>query len=127
MDESMLMKISLAGIALSLIAILAFVSSIQPVTMDIADISAGSIGKTVSLKGTITGMFTSEGNAFFTLDDGTGEVRVVIWRDSMKKAALKGADMEAIEENNTISLTGEVASYEGALEITAREFSSDQH
>ncbi len=117
MDEKQLAMTSIAGSVISLIAIYIIVSSMGPGDVNIGHITSEHAGKAVKVTGIIVDMVVKEGNAFFTLADGTGEIRVVLWEGILRELERDGLDTSALRENVTISIEGEVDVYRGQLEI----------
>ncbi len=117
MNEKQLTRISILGSVISLIAIYIFVSSVNPVSVNIGDITRDYAGKIVNVTGMVKNPNMKNGNAFFTLVDGTGEIRVVIWKSVMQELEMKGVDQTALKENMTISIEGAIDVYQGQLEI----------
>jgi exonuclease VII large subunit len=117
MEERQLKIISILGSVVTLIAIYMFVSFIPVGDVKIGDITRDYSGKMVLVTGMVKNLNVKDGNAFFTLVDDTGEIRVVIWKDILLELETKGVDFEALEENVTVSVEGSVDVYKGQLEI----------
>lgn len=117
MDEKQLAMTSVAGSVISLIAIYIIVSSMGPGDVNIGQITAEHAGKAVKVTGIIVNMDVKDGNAFFTLADGTGEIRVVLWEGILRELERDGLDTSMLRDNVKISVEGEVDVYRGQLEI----------
>ena len=117
MNEKQLRIVAIAGSLISLVFIYVFVSSISPGNVNIGAVTANHAGKDVNLTGTISRMTVKDGNAFLSLKDGTGEIRVVIWERIMQQLEKNGFDTSSLREGVKISIVGEVDVYRGQLEI----------
>jgi len=122
MRERDLIRICIAGSVLSLIALFIFVNNIQPTGVNIGEITREHLGTVVNIEGTVKDLSTSEGNVFFTLEDGTGEIRVVVWKSLMDSMASDDSGVSVISENVSAKIEGEVQYYRGYLEIIANKF-----
>ena len=117
MDEGRIVKISIIGAVLSLIAIFIFVSRVVPEDVKIGDISRDYVGRVISITGTVRDLNMKDGNAFFKLLDETGEVNVVIWGDVLKSLDATDGNIRVLDENMTLSLVGEVDVHSGYIQI----------
>ena len=88
--------------------------------MHIGDIDSMVIGSNVNVTGNAKDVYKHrDGHVFFTLDDGTGQIKVVIWKDVAKQLEISGS---MIRKNKTINIEGRIEEYKGELELipTAR-------
>lgn len=117
MDESILMKISVIGVSISLVIL--YLITIQNFSfhVKIGEIDKSFTGKTVNITGEITGMFESKGHVFFDLKDDTGEIKVVLWSDTLELLELNKANVSDIRNGKIINVIGNVQLYKGELEV----------
>ena len=117
MNEKKLVKISLLGflVCMSMLYILTL-SGFQT-SVNIGEIDKSYIGESVNVSGEIKGLFTHDGHLFFDLDDGTGKIKVVLWRDTLEVMKNRGIEKEYISDGNEINLIGNVHLYMGELEL----------
>jgi DNA/RNA endonuclease YhcR with UshA esterase domain len=79
----------------------------------IGQLSAAMVGQEVTVEGTVLGTESFSGGFKFTLDDGTGQVTLVMWHDVYDDCwAAPGLNLGA-----QVQATGEVTEYEGQLQI----------
>lgn len=76
-------------------------------------ITPADVGRVVTVRGTITQARPFSAGYRFLLDDGTGEITVILWQDVY--GALPSP--EALAEGAQVEVTGEVALYKGTLEV----------
>jgi DNA/RNA endonuclease YhcR with UshA esterase domain len=79
----------------------------------LGDISLDNVGDLVSAKGTVSSVDPFSAGVRLVLNDGSGEVAVVLWQD------LYGAldERDHLVKGSEIEVQGEVAEYKGELEI----------
>lgn len=112
--------LSIAGLAL-----LFYVSDkIEPAGLAIADMSIDDVGKSVKVCGTVKAVrATKDRHVFFTLDDGTGETRFVVFNSSVRKLNESGVNIYSFRNGDSICATGLVQEYpkaSGELELVYR-------
>ncbi len=117
MDEKRLTKISLVGSLIGLVALYFVVSAIEANQVSIGEIDQTKVGTQVKASGEIKGFRESKGHFFFTLDDGTGSIKVVIWQDTVEELELSKFDTSRIRNGAKIEIIGEVQLYKSELEI----------
>ncbi len=76
-------------------------------------LSAGDAGRMVTLHGTVTGVDPFSAGVKFTLDDGTGEVTVLLWQDTYDELD----DPAQLAAGARVRVMGEVSAYHGEVEI----------
>ena len=82
MNEKYLTKISLVGIVITLFLLFAVTSTISSESISIGKIDKSHVGKMVNITGEIINIHEKDGNYFLSIGDGTGSIRVVIWKDT---------------------------------------------
>ncbi len=120
LSERGLLKISLIGTVIGLVALYFVVGTLVPEEKVIGEISTGSIGAFVEVSGTISEFRQSEGNIFFTLEDSSGSIKVVLWKNVLDRLVLKGFDLEKLKDGNKVVVEGSVEGYKGEMEIIGR-------
>ena len=83
------------------------------------EINAGRVGETLTLRGQVTGTASFSGGFKFTLDDGTGQIVLLLWGDVYDAVA----NVAGLNTGATVLVTGEIGEYEGELQITPAEAS----
>jgi RecJ-like exonuclease len=83
------------------------------------EINAGRVGETLTLRGQVTGTASLSGGFKFTLDDGTGQIVLLLWGDVYDAVA----NVAGLNTGATVLVTGEIGEYEGELQITPAEAS----
>ncbi|RME34205.1 MAG: hypothetical protein D6793_08805 [Thermoflexia bacterium] len=79
----------------------------------IGSITPGDVGHLVTVRGTVTQARPFSAGYRFLLDDGTGEITVILWQDVYSTLP----DSEALVEGAQVEITGEVALYRDTLEV----------
>ena len=93
--------------------------------IDIGEIGKEHIGDIVNVSGEIVDSRHSQGHLFFTLTDRSGNIRVVLWNDTLKYLELQNVDTAAITDGKELNMLASVELYKGELElIPLREYIS---
>ena len=115
--ERGLIRISLIGILVGLVALYFVTQSLVPEKNNVSDITIGLSGSQVEVTGNITDLKKSGDNLFFSLSDGTGSIKVVLWKNTLDRLKLQGIDLEKLKNGNSVVVVGTVEGYKGELEI----------
>jgi len=86
-------------------------------TTPMGEINAGRVGETLTLRGQVTGTASFSGGFKFMLDDGTGQIVLLLWGDVYDAVA----NVAGLNTGATVLVTGEIGEYEGELQITPAE------
>jgi len=117
MNEKTLTKISVVGSVLSIILLYFITLNINPEGMAIGNLDRSLIGRSVSITGKITSLYVNNGNIFMNVADESGEIKAVLWKDTLEMVRANGIDSDAFEIGKKINMTGEIQEYKGELEI----------
>jgi len=79
----------------------------------IGEITAGRIGEEVTVEGTVVGTASFKYGFKFTLDDGTGQIVLLMWHNVYDDCW----DAAEINLNAKVRATGEIGEYKGELQI----------
>jgi RecJ-like exonuclease len=79
----------------------------------IGDVTAGRIGEEVTVEGEVIGAESFSAGFKFTLDDGTGQVILLMWHDAYDDCW----DVSEINLGARVRATGEIGEYAGVLQI----------
>lgn len=85
----------------------------EVVVTAIGEISAARSGEEVTVEGTVVGTASFSAGFKFTLDDGTGQIVLLMWHDVYDDCW----DAPEINVGAVVRATGEVGEYEGELQI----------
>ncbi|MBI4163629.1 MAG: exodeoxyribonuclease VII large subunit [Candidatus Aenigmarchaeota archaeon] len=121
LSERGLLKISLVGTLIGLVALYFVVGTLVPEKKAISEISTDSIGKFVEVNGIISELRQSEGNIFFKLQGEAGSIKIVLWKNVLDRLVLKGFDLEKIKDGLKIVVEGSVEGYKGEMEIVGKD------
>jgi len=113
MNDRTLAKISLVMAIFGLFGLLVINLFIVPTAVLIGEINDGRLGEIISVDADVKSMSTSNGHIFFTLADGSGEIRAVMWQSVVKT----NTDAHNIGAGDAVLVTGQITSYRGDLEI----------
>ncbi|NIO22442.1 MAG: exodeoxyribonuclease VII large subunit [Candidatus Aenigmarchaeota archaeon] len=117
MNEVKLTKISFFGVVIGLIAIYFLATQIHSFHVNIGEIDSGYVGRTVNITGRVTDLTTNKGNMFFDLEDKTGKIKVVLWKDTLELLELSGVNINEIGNGEELNIVGNVQLYKGELEV----------
>ncbi|MBU3897037.1 MAG: OB-fold nucleic acid binding domain-containing protein [Nanoarchaeota archaeon] len=117
MDNKTIIKISLSVAMIGIIAMYIF-TNISLNAISIAEAS-NFLGEKVTVKGDVSNYrLSKDGHAFFTINDFTGSMKVVAFRNSNIENAYN------LKDDQKITLSGKVQEYKGAMEIIASKIDS---
>jgi len=118
MDDQQLAKISLIGAVIGIISLYVLSMTIVSAPVNIGEVTGSLIGGAVTVSGEVSDLYKHEdGHVFFSLADGTGEIKVVLWDETVKQLELNGVIVSQLKNGDRIKITGEVTTYKGELEI----------
>jgi len=116
-NEARLTKISFVGTVFGLIVLYILVTQIHSFHVNISEIDKSYVGRTVNITGKITDLKISKGNVFFDLEDNTGGIKVVLWKDTLELLELSGVNVSEIKNENELNIIGNIQLYKGELEV----------
>lgn len=111
MKENDLLKIALVCSLIGILMILFIVQKYEVPNYTIEDIDKSMLNEMVSVKGQINRITETPGLYIINLEDSTGEITVVIFKEE---------DLDILE-GNLIEVEGEVTEYKNEVEIIAKE------
>ena len=76
-------------------------------------IDAGFAGETLTVRGQVAGTASLPGGFMFTLNDGTGQIALLLWAEVYDAVA----DVAGLNIGATALVTGDIGEYEGELQI----------
>ncbi|MCK4496879.1 MAG: exodeoxyribonuclease VII large subunit [Candidatus Aenigmarchaeota archaeon] len=118
MNEERMLRISLIGSILGLIALYFIVLNISSVHVKIGEVTGNLIGSVVEVEGEVKDFYEHKnGHFFFNLKDDTGEIRVAIWENVVEELRLSGVNISEIRNGARMEITGTVELYRGELEL----------
>ena len=118
MKEREIMRICFFGSIAGIVFIYIVVLNMATPGTDIGKITGSFIGQEVNVTGTVSDVYRhTEGHFFFTLDDGSGSIRVVLWDDIIKEMDRRGMEPSGIRDGTMVNVIGEVSVYRGELEV----------
>jgi len=118
MDESLLLKVSIACSLMGLFLIFLF-SETRGIT-EISALTIDDVGRIVSIDGVIASSRISNNHVFWGIDDGTGQIKFVIFNTSAIKMNQSGISPYDIGPGTRIRASGFVDEYpkgSGIIEI----------
>lgn len=117
MDEKTLKRISIIGVCICLV--LLYIVTIQPSSLhvNIGEIDRSLTGKIVNVTGVIEAVSESKGNVFIDLKDDTGEIKVVLWEETIDSIDTNDLNKGELVRGNVLNVIGEVQIYKGELEV----------
>ncbi len=116
MKESSLNRFCLLGAVIGILLLYVYSFFGLQNEIMIGEIDSSMVGSAVNVSGKAVGVyFHKDGHVFFTLDDGTGEIKVVLWKDVAMQMELTGS--KRIRNNRTLNIEGRVEKYKGELEL----------
>jgi len=118
MNEVQLMRLSLFGSVIGIAALYVVSLNFASVPVNIGEITNSFTGNAILVKGVVSDIYLhGDGHIFFTLSDGTGSIKVVLWDDTVKQIELNHVNIRELEEGDSLKITGEAELYKGELEL----------
>ena len=111
MKESDLLKIALVCSLVGIFIILFIVQKYETPNYNIEDIDKSMLNERVSVKGQINRITETPGLYIINLEDSTGEIIVVVFKED---------DLDIVE-GDFIEIEGEVTEYKNDVEIIAKQ------
>jgi len=123
MEESGLLKLSLACSLLGLLSIFLVSGYVSEAILDIGSVTGDITGVAAKVCGNVTYRHVSKNNhLFFRLTDSTGTISVVVFNSTARSM---DGNPYSIEEGDDICAFGEVSMYKGEVEILADRMGYD--
>ncbi|MDY7080389.1 MAG: hypothetical protein SXV54_26210, partial [Chloroflexota bacterium] len=89
-------------------------AAVPPAETTIGTLAASDLGRVVTLRGTLGPPDPFSAGLKFALDDGTGQVILLLWSNVAASAP------EGLGDGTQVIVTGEIAEYQGKLELIPR-------
>lgn len=99
---------------IGVILLFAFAQTLETEKIDIGDIDKSLIGNNIEVFANISSFSESKGNYFFKIDDKTGYINAVLFKNNANDI-----DISRIRKGTQIIITGKISEYNGNLEIIA--------
>ncbi len=115
MKDEKLYRISLLTSVIGVLVLLIFSYTTNPEVKEISEIGPGDIGSKVEVTGTVEDKYVAQdGHMFFHVKKNGDKIDVALFADNLEGM---GLDPEVIEENDRITVSGDIDMYEGELQI----------
>ncbi|MFH1364027.1 MAG: OB-fold nucleic acid binding domain-containing protein [Candidatus Aenigmatarchaeota archaeon] len=123
MDESLIKKTALLCAIIGLL-FLYYISSFTPEITQISEISIEDVGRSMKICGQIEESYTSNNHIFFTLNDGTNNIKVVVFNTTALRLNETGNNIYGFMPGDAICIPGVVDEYpknSGEVELIYRQ------
>ncbi len=116
--DDKLLKIALITSLIGLIGLIIFTSSIEVKKVEIQDINRGMIDEEVSIEGVVSDVKSSASKSsyFLTVNDGTGQMSLIIFESQLAQLEDNGIDIESYK-GKKVNVVGTVTQYNSQLEL----------
>lgn len=112
------LSFSLLGLVLIYLAAI----NISPTRTEISEISAESVGKSVTVSGKITyASLHPAGHLFLTISDGANSIQVPLFAGFISQLNDAGVSTQDLKKGVEIEITGLVGEYRGELQVVPRK------
>lgn len=113
-----LLKIALITSLIGLIGLIIFTPSIEVKKVEIQDINRGMIDEEVSIEGVVSDVKSSASKSsyFLTVNDGTGQMSLIIFESQLAQLEDNGIDIESYKCKK-VNVVGTVTQYNSQLEL----------
>lgn len=116
--DDKLLKIALITSLIGLIGLIIFTPSIEVKKVEIHDINRGMIDEEVSIDCVVSDVkaSASKSSYFLTINDGTGQMSLIIFESQLAQLEDNGIDVESYK-GKKVSVAGTVTEYNSQLEL----------
>lgn len=116
--DDKLLKIALITSLIGLIGLIIFTPSIEVKKVEIQDIKRGMIDEEVSIEGVVSDVKSSASKSsyFLTVNDGTGQMSLIIFESQLAQLEDNGIDIESYK-GKKVNVVGTVTQYNSQLEL----------
>lgn len=116
--DDKLLKITLITSLIGLIGLIIFTPSIEVKKVEIQDINRGMIDEEVSIEGVVSDVKSSASKSsyFLTVNDGTGQMSLIIFESQLAQLEDNGIDIESYK-GKKVNVVGTVTQYNSQLEL----------
>lgn len=116
--DDKLLKIALITSLIGLIGLIIFTPSIEVKKVEIQDINRGMIDEEISIEGVVSDVKSSASKSsyFLTVNDGTGQMSLIIFESQLAQLEDNGIDIESYK-GKKVNVVGTVTQYNSQLEL----------
>lgn len=116
--DDKLLKIALITSLIGLIGLIIFTPSIEVKKVEIQDINRGMIDEEVNIEGVVSDVKSSASKSsyFLTVNDGTGQMSLIIFESQLAQLKDNGIDIESYK-GKKVNVVGTVTQYNSQLEL----------
>lgn len=116
--DDKLLKIALITSLIGLIGLIIFTPPIEVKKVEIQDINRGMIDEEVSIEGVVSDVKSSASKSsyFLTVNDGTGQMSLIIFESQLAPLEDNGIDIESYK-GKKVNVVGTVTQYNSQLEL----------
>lgn len=116
--DDKLLKIALITSLIGLIGLIIFTPPIEVKKVEIQDINRGMIDEEVSIEGVVSDVKSSASKSsyFLTVNDGTGQMSLIIFESQLAQLEDNGIDIESYK-GKKVNVVGTVTQYNSQLEL----------
>ena len=116
--DDKLLKIALITSLIGLIGLIIFTPSIEVKKVEIQDINRGMIDEEVSVDCVVEDVKASQSKTsyFLTINDGTGQMSLIIFESQLAQINDNGGDVESYK-GKKVNVVGTVTEYNSQLEL----------
>ena len=113
--DDKLLRIALITALIGMVGLIIFTPSIEVKEVEIKDINRGMIDEEVKISCVVTDIAkSSSGSSYFlTVNDGTGQMQVIIFESEVSEIQL---DIESFKDKK-VEITGKITEYNSDLEL----------
>lgn len=116
--DDKLLKMALVTSMIGLIGLILFTPSIEVKEVKIEDITRSMIDEEVSINCVVTEVKSSKSGSsyFMTINDGTGQMTLVIFEGQVTQMQTNSFDIEDFKDKE-VNVVGKITEYNGEMEI----------
>lgn len=116
--DDKLLKIALITSLIGLVGLIIFTPSIEVKKVEIKDINRGMIDEEVSVDCVVEDVKASQSKSsyFLTINDGTGQMSLIIFESQLAQLENNGVDIESYE-GKKVNVIGTITEYNSQLEL----------
>lgn len=116
--DDKLLRIALITSLIGMIGLIVFTPTIEVKEVEINEINRGMIDEEVKIDGVVTEIAKSSSGSsyFFTLNDGNGQIQVIIFENEVSEIQSSHLDIESFKDRK-VEVVGKITEYNSDLEL----------
>lgn len=117
-----LLRLSAIIFAIGILSLFLALVFLGPTETKVSGLGELREGTYVKVGGTVLDLFFSDSGISFSVDDGTGTIKVFIFSSMVRSMLGQGIDILSLENGIQVSVSGTLTRYHGELEVLPKSY-----